>query len=156
MVQMDMKTMLGNLLADGKCEPMIIISFNMVTGNAGNNMFSHEFMRHNDLIREDIKNSVMPYMESHYSVATGRENTAISGFSLGGCVALYTGITNFELYGYVGVACPAPGIFPTKDTFMTHEGSLKQESEFKPSVISYLVIISAAQNDGVVGTYAES
>ncbi len=156
MVQMGMQTMLGNLLADGACEPMIIVSLNMVTGASGGNMFSQEFMRHNDLIREDIKNSVMPYMEQHYSVATGRENTAISGFSLGGREALYTGITNSELYGYVGGACPAPGIFPTTDRYMTHEGSLKQESQFKPSTMPYLILISAAQNDGVVGDYPAS
>jgi glucuronoarabinoxylan endo-1,4-beta-xylanase len=156
MVQMGMQTMLGNLLADGLCEPMIIVSCNMVTGGGGGNMFSQEFMRHNDLIREDIKNSIMPYMEQNYSVATGRENTAISGFSLGGREALYTGITNSELYGYVGGACPAPGIFPTTDTFMTHEGSLKQESQFKPSVMPNLILISAAANDNVVGTYPES
>ena len=156
MVQMGMQTMLGNLLADGLCEPMIIVSLNMVTGGNNGNMFSQEFMRHNDLIREDIKNSVMPYMEQHYSVATGRENTAISGFSLGGREALYTGITDSENYGYVGGACPAPGIFPTRDMYMEHEGSLKQESQFKPSTMPYLILISAAQNDGVVGTYPES
>ncbi|SEK18074.1 Enterochelin esterase [Ruminococcus sp. YRD2003] len=156
MVQMGMQTMLGNLLADGLCEPMIIVSLNMVTGGSGGNMFSQEFMRHNDLIREDIKNSVMPYMEEHYSVATGRENTAISGFSLGGREALYTGITDSENYGYVGGACPAPGIFPTRDMYMEHEGSLKQESQFKPSAMPYLILISAAANDGVVGNYPES
>ena len=156
MVQMGMQTMLGNMLADGLCEPMIIVSLNMVTGGSGGNMFSQEFMRHNDLIREDIKNSVMPYMEQHYSVATGRENTAISGFSLGGREALYTGITDSANYGYVGGACPAPGIFPTQDMYMVHEGSLKQESEFKPSVMPNLILISAAANDGVVGNYPES
>ena len=156
MVQMGMQTMLGNMIADGLCEPMIIVSLNMVTGGSGGNMFSQEFMRHNDLIREDIKNSVMPYMEQHYSVATGRENTAISGFSLGGREALYTGITDSANYGYVGGACPAPGIFPTQDMYMVHEGSLKQESEFKPSVMPNLILISAAANDGVVGNYPES
>ena len=156
MVQMGMQTMLGNMLADGLCEPMIIVSLNMVTGGSGGNMFSQEFMRHNDLIREDIKNSVMPYMEQHYSVATGRENTAISGFSLGGREALYTGITDSANYGFVGGACPAPGIFPTRDMYMEHEGSLKQESQFKPSTMPYLILISAAANDGVVGTYPES
>ncbi|MDO4864727.1 MAG: carbohydrate binding domain-containing protein, partial [Ruminococcus sp.] len=156
MVQMGMQTMLGNLLADGKCEPMIIVSVNMPTGNSGGGMFSQEFMRDNDRIREDIKNSIMPFMEANYSVATGRENTAISGFSLGGREALYTGITNSELYGYVGGACPAPGIFPTQDSFMVHEGSLKQESQFTPSVMPKLILISAAANDGVVGNYPES
>lgn len=47
-------------------------------------------------------------------------------------------------------------IFPTRDMYMEHEGSLKQESQFKPSTMPFLILISAAQNDGVVGTYPES
>ncbi|NLT08053.1 MAG: hypothetical protein GXY08_00885 [Ruminococcus sp.] len=154
MLDMGVKTMLGNLLADGKCEKMIIVCPNMLTGQGGGGGmfggFDQETMRKYDLIREDIENSIMPYMEEHYSVKTGRENTAITGFSLGGREALYTGITRSELYGYVGGACSAPGIFPTKDNFMTHEGSLKQTSQFKPSVMPIMILMSAAANDSVV------
>ena len=39
---------------------------------------------------------------------------------------------------------------------MTHEGSLKQESEFKPAVMPEFILISAAASDGAVGTYPES
>ncbi|HRR76278.1 MAG TPA: glycoside hydrolase family 11 protein [Ruminococcus sp.] len=151
MIDMGVQTMLGNLLADGKCEKMIIVCPNMLTGQGGGGFgFDQETMRKYDLIREDIENSIMPYMEEHYSVKTGRENTAITGFSLGGREALYTGITRSELYGYVGGACSAPGIFPTTDNFMTHEGSLKQTSQFKPSVMPIMILMSAAANDSVV------
>ncbi len=156
MPRMGVQTMLGNLIADGKSEKMIIVCPSMLTGQGNPMAFNQETMRMYDLIREDIENSIMPYMEQHYSIKTGRENTAITGFSLGGREALYCGITHSQNYGYVGSACAAPGIFPTVDTFMTHEGSLKQESEFKPSVMPEMILISAAQNDGVVGTYPES
>ena len=85
--------MLGNMLADGACEPMIIVCPNMMTGQGNGMGFDAESMRKYDLVREDIENSIMPYMEQNYSVKTGRENTAITGFSLGGREALYTGIT---------------------------------------------------------------
>jgi len=154
MLDMGVQTMLGNLLADKECEKMIIVCPNMLTGQGGGGFggfgFDQETMRKYDLIREDIENSIMPYMEEHYSVKTGRENTAITGFSLGGREALYTGITRSELYGYVGGACSAPGIFPTTDNFMTHEGSLKQTSQFKPSVMPSMILMSAAANDSVV------
>ena len=153
---MGVGTMLGNLIADGKAEKMILVCPTMLTGQGNGFGFDQETMRKYDLIREDIENSIMPYMEQHYSVKTGRENTGITGFSLGGREALYCGITHSQNYGYVGGACAAPGIFPTTDKFMTHEGSLKQTGEFKPSVMPEFILISAAQKDDVVGDYPES
>lgn len=156
MPDMGVQTMLGNLVADGLCEKMIIVCPAMMTGqNNGGFGFDQETMRKYDLIREDIENSIMPYMEQNYSIKTGRENTAITGFSLGGREALYTGITRSSLYGYIGSACAAPGIFKTTDMFMEHEGNMT-ESEFRPSVSPYMLLVSAAANDFVVGTYPQS
>ena len=38
---------------------------------------------------------------------------------------------------------------------MEHEGSLKSESELTPSTMPYLILVSAAANDSVVGTYPQ-
>jgi len=151
---MNIQTMLGNLIADGEAEKMIVVFPAMFTGS-GSPGFNAESSRKYDLIREDIESSIMPFMEENYSIKTCRENTAITGFSMGGREALYTGVTRSEVYGYVGSACPAPGIFPTTDGFMTHEGCLS-ESEFKCGTSPYLLMISAAQYDGTVGTYPQS
>ena len=40
--------------------------------------------------------NLMPYMAANYSIATGRENTAIVGFSMGGRESLYIGISKPE------------------------------------------------------------
>ena len=130
---------------------MIIVFPAMFTGS-GSPGFNSDSARKYDLIREDIENSIMPYMEQNYSVKTGKENTAITGFSMGGREALYTGITRSETYGYVGAACPAPGIFETTDAYMHHDGNM-QPSQFKPSSSQAMILISAAQNDGVVKDY---
>ena len=148
---MGIQTMYGNLVADGKAEKMIIVFPAMFTGS-GSPGFNSDSARKYDLIREDIENSIMPYMEQNYSVKTGKENTAITGFSMGGREALYTGITRSETYGYVGAACPAPGIFETTDAYMHHDGNM-QPSQFKPSSSQAMILISAAQNDGVVKDY---
>ncbi|MBQ9897875.1 MAG: carbohydrate binding domain-containing protein [Ruminococcus sp.] len=151
---MGVPTMVGNLIADGEAVKMIVVFPAMFTGS-GSPGFTNESNRKYDLIREDIENSIMPYMEEHYSVATGRENTAITGFSMGGREALYTGISHSQYYGYVGAACPAPGIFKAHDNYMDHEGVM-QPGEFKPSTMPEMILISAAQNDGVVGTFPQT
>ena len=56
----------------------------------------------------DLTNDLMPYIEKNFSVKTGRENTAITGFSMGARESLFIGLTRSDLFGYVGAACPAP------------------------------------------------
>lgn len=145
---MGIQTMMGNLLADGMARKMIIVFPNMYTGS-GSPGYTPESMHKYDLVREDIENSIMPYMEAHYSMATGKENTAITGFALGGREALYAGITRSEVYGYVGAACPAPGIFETNDAYMHHEGCLPP-NQFRPSSSQAMILISAGMLDADV------
>ena len=52
----------------------------------------------------------MPYIEKTYSVKTGRENTAITGFSMGGRESLLIGMQRPDLFSYIGAICPAPGV----------------------------------------------
>lgn len=92
----------------------------------------------------DLINDLMPYMEKNFSIAQGRGNTAITGFSMGGRESLYIGFSRPDLFGYVGAMCPAPGVSP----------GLITQSDFKfkdDKSMPYLLMISAGSNDGVVG-----
>lgn len=55
-----------------------------------------------DLTGKEVVENLKPFIESHYSVKTGRDHTAIAGNSMGGRNALYTAFTYPELFGYVG------------------------------------------------------
>ena len=46
---------------------------------------------------------IMPYVEQHYRVLTGRESRAIAGLSMGGNQTLNIALPNLEKFGYVGV-----------------------------------------------------
>lgn len=83
----------------------------------------------------------MPYMEQHYSIKTGRDNTAITGFSMGGRESLYIGFSRPDLFGYVGAMCPAPGL--TTDQIQPE--NLKF-GETEP----YMLFISAGSNDTLI------
>ncbi len=43
-----------------------------------------------------------PFIESNYPVKTGRENTALAGFSRGGLISLRLGFANQDMFGYIG------------------------------------------------------
>ena len=86
----------------------------------------------------ELTKEIMPYMEQHYSIKTGRDNTAITGFSMGGRESLYIGLTRPDLFGYVGAMCPAPGVPLGNDKF--------KFGNTEP----YMFFISAGSNDGLI------
>ncbi|WP_295066625.1 alpha/beta hydrolase-fold protein [Ruminococcus sp.] len=155
---MKIQTMLGNLVASGEAEKMIIVFPQMFTTKENIfPAFTNESSRAYDAIREDLENSIMPFMKENYPIKEGRENTAVTGFSMGGREALYVGVTRPDLYGYVGGVCPAPGIFPTVDGNMTHEGCISpSEFCFGSAPSPYVLMITCTRFDGTVGDAPDS
>lgn len=155
---MKVQTMAGNLIASGEAEKMIIVFPDMFSSSTMANPggFDLATTQGYDAFLDDLTKDLMPYIEQNYSVKTGRDNTAITGFSMGGRESLYIGVSRPDLFGYVGAACPAPGVTPATDNFMQHPGCM-QESEFKfGSPYPYVIMISAALQDGVVGNNPEN
>lgn len=103
----------GNLYSDGDAKEAIIVipSIRVCADSSIEDSFSADNYKLYDLFREDLIDCLMPYMEANYSIATGRENTAIAGFSMGGRESLYIGISKPECFGYIGAFCPTYGIF---------------------------------------------
>ncbi len=135
------KELVGNLIGQGLAEEMIVVCplvFTSATMNGPSGMDNQSNAAY-DAFVDDIVDSLMPHIESKYSVATGRENTAVTGFSMGGRESLQIGMKYADKFGYVGAMCPAPGV----------SGSFKWNSEEEaPS----LVYITAGTADDVVGT----
>lgn len=55
-----------------------------------------------DLTGRDIVECLMPYVNSHYSTLTGKDNTAIAGYSMGGREAMLTAFDYQDVFGWVG------------------------------------------------------
>jgi enterochelin esterase-like enzyme len=54
------------------------------------------------VIAEDYVKSVGAFIDKYYRVRPGPENRAITGLSMGGGHAFYTGMKNMDYYGWVG------------------------------------------------------
>ncbi|MCD7785041.1 MAG: esterase family protein [Oscillospiraceae bacterium] len=144
-----LQQIIGSAIADGEAEEMIVVFPNIYASdsqdtcdglNAKNNAFYDNFI--NMLVDE-----IMPYIEENYSIKTGRDYTAITGFSMGGRESLYIGFTRPDLFGYVGAICPAPGL--TDDLIDAEDMIFEDESP-------YLLLISAGSDDTVVYSTPET
>ena len=55
------------------------------------------------MFENELKLSVVPFVEKNYRVKPGVDNRAISGLSMGGGQAFYTGLRNTNTFSHVGV-----------------------------------------------------
>ncbi|MBQ6589790.1 MAG: esterase family protein [Butyrivibrio sp.] len=154
------KEIVGNMVADGLIEETIVVCPNMyaATDPSQKPGFDAEACIPYDNFINDLVNDLMPYIEGEYSVLTGRENTYLAGFSMGGRETIYITLQRPELFGYVCAISAAPGVVPTKDKFMSHPGQI-EESEMKiaaDAVAPNVFIICCGSRDSVVGTYPKS
>lgn len=136
---MSTKQIIGNAIAEGAAKEMIVVFPYIYSSQTQNDCSAMDDANNTAYDNFDtvLTTELMPLIEKEYSVATGRENTAITGFSMGGRESLMIGMKHPDLFGYVGAICPAPGA----------TGAWKFASEeASPS----LVFITAGSNDTVV------
>ena len=135
------REIITNAIAEGAAEEMIVVVpwiFTHPTKENATDFGDWESSQGYDNFVDDIVDSLMPHIESTYSVATGRENTAVTGFSMGGRESLRIGMKYPDKFGYIGAICPAPGV----------EGPWKWSSE---EAAPSLVLLTGGDNDNVVG-----
>ena len=147
---------IGNLIAQGLAPEMIVVMPNVRARSNDmanpSDVYSAEHFAAFDNFINDLTNDLMPFIAKEYSVAEGRENTAVAGLSMGGREALYIGLTLPETFGYVGAFCPAPGVLP-----YYAEGGLFQTADFHATEgLDSYILINAGQWDGVVGEWPET
>ena len=151
------REIVGNMAADGYIDETIVVCPNMYATSDPEQKpgFDNKSVLPYDNFINDLVNDLMPHIENEYSVLTGRDNTYLAGFSMGGRETIFITLQRPELFGYVCAISAAPGIVPTKDKFMSHEGQL-QESEMKfadDAVVPNVFIVCCGTRDSVVGTY---
>lgn len=146
-----------NAMANGDAEEMIAVFPNACANETGgsvgeNGGFNTEHYSAYNNFLNDLEKCLMPYINEHYSTLTGRENTAICGFSMGGRVTLHIGFTLQDTFRYVGAFCPAPGIFTHNDNGVNETGLFTPETFTLQDqyMNDTLVMIVKGTTDGVV------
>ncbi|WP_121357427.1 alpha/beta hydrolase-fold protein [Flavisolibacter nicotianae] len=91
---------LDNLIANGKAKPMLVVMMDGNLGGGGLAGFGEPALR---MFENELKNSVMPFVEKNFRAETDAKNRALAGLSMGGLQTLYAGIKNTTLFSYLGV-----------------------------------------------------
>jgi enterochelin esterase-like enzyme len=103
------ETILDNLLADGKIEPMIVVMPNgraQKNDRAEGNVFASAPAFAN--FENDLLKDVIPAIEANYSVKADRESRALAGLSMGGGQSLNFGLGHLDVFAWVGGFSSAP------------------------------------------------
>jgi enterochelin esterase-like enzyme len=110
------EVILGNLIADGKAAPMIIV---MPNGRAQaddrpgpNAMATAPAFGKFD---QDLLGSLIPFIEAKYPVIQNREGRALAGLSMGGGQSLNFGLGNLDTFAWVGGFSSAPNTKPAAE-----------------------------------------
>ena len=95
-----LNTILDNLIADGKAEPMIVV---MPYGNMGATPqpTSMAAVKYYEIYARELTECVIPYVEEHFRTVNDREHRAIAGFSRGGGQSLFTAFSHPELFAWL-------------------------------------------------------
>ena len=99
-----------NLIAAGDAVPMIVVMPDGHPPEQGGGPGGMQIAEFAVEFAADIK----PYIESHYRVRDGREDTAIAGLSMGGAHTLEISMNDLADYGYIGVY--SSGVFGITDS----------------------------------------
>lgn len=148
--------MIGNMIASGEAKEMILVLPNCrcrendSAANADGFALGH--VQSFDHFLDDFRDNLMPFINKTYSVAEGRENTAIAGLSMGGRVSLNIGFHLTSDVGYIGAFSPAYGIFPYTNMGLTEEGLFTEETFTLPTEYNgnTLVMINNGLQDTMV------
>ena len=121
---------LSNLAAKGLAKEMIVVIPNCRAraNDAATTEFSLDHYAAFDNFINDLRDNLMPYIKENYSIATGRENTAIAGLSMGGRESLNIGLHMPETFGYIAAFSPGYGVFAYTANGVSEKGLFTEET----------------------------
>jgi enterochelin esterase-like enzyme len=91
---------LDNLIAEQKAKPMIIVMMDGNVSAGGPGGFGEQALR---AFENELKQTLIPFIEKNYRVATDANSRALAGLSMGGLQTLHAGVRNTNLFAYLGV-----------------------------------------------------
>lgn len=142
-------TILDNLIADKKIEPMILV---LPNGNATTNAANSGgpggsagraagFGGWGKPFENDLIKDIIPFIEANYSVRANRESRALAGLSMGGGQSLNIGLSNLDTFAWVGGFSSAPNTNSPEQLVPDVDSAMRQLK---------LLYLSCGNKDGLI------
>ena len=128
--------MMDNLIADGKLQPMVIVSPNTNAEGAGVGDGYENFTK-------DLIENLVPYMEQNYSLYTDSAHRALAGFLMGGGQTFNIALPNLDVFPYVCAISSAPNTKGTDALFPDGGDAAREKLR--------AFLISCGTADGLLG-----
>ena len=140
---------LDNLIASGRCKPMIIVMAYGYAGRAGQtpaNLSGKPFgspemlQAMQDLtaaFEDDVTRALIPYVDSTFRTIPDREHRAMAGLSMGGMETFQVTLDHLDLFSYIGGFSGAGGFVLAGrklDPKTDYNGVFSQPAEFAKRV----------------------
>ncbi len=138
---------LCNLMYFRDVTPMIVVLPNCQLNDKEDLTGYSNQIQYYDKAEEDIVNYLKPYIEEHYPVKTGPENTAIAGNSLGGRNSANTAFKHPDQFGYIGLFSAANFV---DDSGRSHNKPLVTEAQLVENQYK-LIFMSVGKSDTICG-----
>jgi PelA/Pel-15E family pectate lyase len=135
------EVILDNLIADKKAVPTIIVMPNgraQTDDRASGGMGSAAAF---GLFDKDLLGSLIPFIQSKYSVKADREDRALAGLSMGGGQSLNFGLGNLDTFAWIGGFSSAPNTKPPEELVPDPANAIKQLK---------LLHVSAGNKNGLI------
>ena len=108
------KTIMDNLSYYGDIDSFIVVTPN---GRSATNHAKDSDYNSFYCFGEELRNDLIPYIDSHYSTIADRDHRAMAGLSMGGMQTINIGIGEcIDLFGYFGAFSAAPTSNPATKT----------------------------------------
>jgi len=133
------KIMMDNLIAEKLIEPFIIVTPN---GRASKNYNNISFENHQTFYKfgQELRNDLIPFIESKYSVSNNRDYRAVAGLSMGGMQTINIGMCEcLDLFSYFGAFSAAP-------TSYNYSKITRELNKFENLPINYFYNICGLQD----------
>lgn len=138
---------IDHMIANGELEPMIIVTpsfYYEPCQSAGHDISEAALLT--KAFPNDFRNDLLPYIEAHYPVLSGRDNRAFSGFSMGGVTTWWILLTCSDLVknfmpfsGDCWIAGEKGGALQTQETVTMMEDMMKKNNftEYDYNIFAY-------------------
>jgi enterochelin esterase-like enzyme len=144
-----MNYILDNLIAEGKCKPMIVVMENggiaslIKRPKAGDPSTSFEEIRKKfgAEFYPVFLNDLIPMIDKTYRTLPNRENRAMAGLSWGGMQTLQTTLTHLDKFAYIGGFSPGLPIETIKE-------ATKDVAAFNKQVKVFFLSTGTVERDG--------